>query len=124
MPWRCRLVDKPETKEQVEPGDMWYLPAMTADAENEAFYTKHTFSPEYLRDHRANRPPLMVALPDGEFWMVDQRFRGKASGWTVTGSPPAITARPSIVSDGYHGWLTDGVLSDDLEGRTYGNVDS
>lgn len=61
---------------------------------------------------------LVVMLPDGMEWMIDGRARS-GGRWTRTGEPPAITARPSIASPGYHGWLTAGVLSDDLEGRTY-----
>ena len=57
---------------------------------------------------------LVVKLPVGE-WVID----GPASGggkWTRTGSPPIITARPSIgvlKKDGgfaYHAFLTDGIL--------------
>lgn len=62
---------------------------------------------------------LTIKLPDGSEWIID----GPASngpGWQRTGIPPRITAQPSILSPGYHGWLTDGVLSDDLEGREYG----
>jgi hypothetical protein len=61
---------------------------------------------------------LTMMLPDGYEWAID----GPATSgghWTRTGTPPHITARPSILSPGYHGWLTDGVLSDDLEGRSY-----
>lgn len=61
---------------------------------------------------------LMVRVPGEHEWYVD----GPASngpGWTRTGTVPNITARPSIGSPNYHGWLTDGVLSDDLEGRKY-----
>lgn len=61
---------------------------------------------------------LMLRLPDGHDWMIDGPARS-GGGWTRTGTPPQITARPSIASPRYHGWLTDGVLSDDLEGRTY-----
>lgn len=66
---------------------------------------------------------LIVVLPTRAFWTIDgpaSNAPGKLPGWDRTGTPPVITARPSIGSDGYHGWLTDGVLSDDLEGRTYG----
>ncbi len=61
---------------------------------------------------------LMLYLPGGVPWIID----GPASGgghWERTGVPPAITVLPSIASPGYHGWLTDGELSADLEGRTY-----
>lgn len=56
---------------------------------------------------------LVVRLPDGQDWMID----GEASngtpgqpGWSRTGVPPKITARPSIATSKYHGFLTDGVL--------------
>jgi hypothetical protein len=60
---------------------------------------------------------LSVMLPDGQDWIVD----GPASngpGWTRTGTPPNVTATPSIGrtrEDGswiYHGWLRDGKLID------------
>lgn len=70
--------------------------------------------------------PLVLRLPGGGEWVIMQRASngaaredGYTGGWTWDGSPPRITARPSILVPGYHGWLTDGVLSDDLEGRTY-----
>ncbi len=62
---------------------------------------------------------LVVKLPGGAEWVID----GESSSggfWERTGTPPRITARPSILTPNYHGWLTDGVLSDDLEGRQYG----
>lgn len=58
---------------------------------------------------------LMVRTPGGFDWFVD----GPATngpGWTRSGEPPNVTARPSIgVPDhrgafAYHGFLTDGVL--------------
>lgn len=61
---------------------------------------------------------LIVRLPDGTDWVIDGPSRS-GGHWTRTGIAPQITARPSIASTRYHGWLTDGVLSDDLEGRTY-----
>lgn len=77
-----------------------------------------TLSDEYKAVHADRRPPLGIVLPSGEYWVVDQVAAG-GGGWTVTGEPPNLTARPSVLSPMYHGWLTDGVLSDDLEGRTY-----
>lgn len=62
---------------------------------------------------------LMLRLPDGTDWMIDGPTRS-GGGWSRTGTPPQITANPSIAAPGYHGWLRDGVLSDDLEGRSYG----
>jgi len=67
---------------------------------------------------------LVMRLPGGGEWAIDAPAQN-GPGWERSGEPPKITARPSILSHpsgsvrGYHGWLTDGVLSDDLEGRTY-----
>jgi hypothetical protein len=72
--------------------------------------------------HGADGRCLMLKLPDGSEWVIDGpagNAPGKIPGWERTGTPPLITARPSILSPGYHGFLTDGVLTDDLEGRTY-----
>jgi len=55
---------------------------------------------------------LMVALPPGggdDFWHVDGPAKGGGK-WTRTGTPPKITARPSILTPRYHGFLTDGFL--------------
>jgi len=64
---------------------------------------------------------LMVRLPSGHDWCVDGPSASDGY-WTRTGTVPNITAMPSIWDkrpNGYHGWLQDGVLTDDLEGRTY-----
>lgn len=65
-----------------------------------------------------------MCLPGNGEWTIDGPS-SNGQGWQRTGEPPNITVRPSILSHGsatrkeYHGWVTDGVLSDDLEGRTY-----
>lgn len=69
--------------------------------------------------HGSDGRCLMLRLPDGHDWTIDGPSRNDGTGWTRTGTPPKITARPSILSPNYHGWLTDGVLSDDLDGRSY-----
>jgi hypothetical protein len=60
---------------------------------------------------------LTVRLPDGVDWAIDGPARSKGEppkphAWTRTGEPPRITASPSILTPGYHGWLKDGVLHD------------
>lgn len=59
---------------------------------------------------------LVVRTPAGD-WTVDGTSSGDSKGWTRTGAPPKVTAKPSIGVYGpdgktfaYHGWLTDGVL--------------
>lgn len=66
-----------------------------------------------------------LVLPNGALWNIYGKMSDGSKGWDITGDIPKITARPSILSHAngvhgeYHGWLTDGVLSNDLEGRTY-----
>lgn len=62
---------------------------------------------------------LYLRLPDGHDWFIDGPSRS-GGYWTRSGTPPRLTVTPSIASPGYHGWLNDGVLTADLEGRTYG----
>jgi len=86
-------------------------------------YIDNVLSPEYRRDWLGKRPPLLVVLPCGCSWNIDSKATGSEHGWTVTGKAPDLTATPSINcihERGYHGWLRNGELSDDLEGRTYG----
>lgn len=127
MTWLCKLIDREAQKlrgENPSPGEMWLESRMVQPGPDGDFYKKHILSPEYLRDWDGKRPPLIVCLPDGAWWAIDQCYAGAKEGWTVTGLPPCVTVRPSIVSPGYHGWLTDGVLSDDIEGRIYAESDT
>jgi hypothetical protein len=55
---------------------------------------------------------LAVALPpDGgdDIWIVDMPSSSEGH-WTRTGTVPKVTARPSILTPRYHGFLTDGWL--------------
>ena len=72
---------------------------------------------EWLEPHMAGPDgiSLTMVLPDGHHWTIDGPSTS-GGGWTRTGTPPMITVRPSILTPHYHGWLTDGVLSDDLDG--------
>jgi hypothetical protein len=117
MAWPCRMVAEKGPKQT---GDMWYTPAMLT-GEHAGWYLGFHLSNEYKRDWLGKRPPLWVCLPGNWWFCVDsQTTDGAGQGWTVTGEPPKITVSPSINMVGlYHGWLRDGVLSDDVEGRTY-----
>lgn len=119
MPWQCKMVANRDTAEEI--GDMYF--SEHYDETHTSEFTR-PLSPEYQRDWLGKRAPLFVMTPAGP-WCVDaQSTDGNGNftghGWTVTGTPPNITVTPSINMVGtYHGWLTNGVLSDDLEGRTY-----
>jgi hypothetical protein len=56
----------------------------------------------------------IIALPDGGEWITTQSATG-GGYWTVTGTPPGITATPSIWHNspaGWHGFVRDGHLVD------------
>lgn len=67
-----------------------------------------------------------VRLPNGGIFDINSKSSTDHKPWDVTGEAPNITANPSIVHlgsahvKGWHGWLKNGVLTDDCEGRTYG----
>lgn len=66
----------------------------------------------YLDDDQG----LVVLLPCRSFWHPDRQDRT----WTRTGVPPNVTVTPSVNAVGrYHGWLRDGVLTEDCEGRVF-----
>lgn len=72
---------------------------------------------------------LVVVLPPAKedtrsnWWHVDGPSRNNGEpgpGWTRTGdprNPPSLSVSPSILTDGYHGFLTAGVLTDSLSDR-------
>lgn len=62
------------------------------------------------------RPPLCIVCPNGEQWEIDRKS-SNGTGWIVEGDWPNITCAPSIVVDGYHGFLRGGEFTADLEGR-------
>lgn len=74
------------------------------------------------------RTPFFVKLPDGyEFcpylraWNPEQGHHG--DGWRVTGELPHVTIEPSInVVGRYHGWIRNGIITDDCEGRTFADA--
>lgn len=124
MPWTCRYHES--RPKEAQPGDMWPEPEMI-EGELAEYYRKHWLSEEYFQVWYGKRPPLMVTLPNGTDFCVDRRPSSGGSGWTVTGTPPHITVSPSINDApgkpyGYHGWLRDGVLSDDVDGRPLGRL--
>lgn len=94
-------------------GDMWWAdPAIDNDHDL-------LLSPEH-----AGKRPLLVRLPGnvdfavyGPTWMAGGPG---PSGWRVDGEPPLLLISPSINIGGvYHGYLQNGVISDDCEGRKY-----
>lgn len=130
MSWRLRLIDAPVTPEQhavLQAGDCWEAPFMIADDSIGLYYLEHALSRQYMEQQYGKRPPYIVYLPPGLAFCVDAKYRGGSwgdnhgrEGWTVEGELPAITVSPSVNLVGiYHGWLRDGAISADVEGRSF-----
>ena len=61
-----------------------------------------------------------VVTPPGDphdVWIIDSEA-SSGGHWTRTGTPPRLTVTPSILMPRYHGFLTDGVLTDSLPDRS------
>lgn len=116
MSWKIRLHERRPEKPAV--GDMWPAPwLIDMDRANPA---SRWVSAEYRRDWLGKRPPMVVVLPGYGEWCIDSPMSGTKLGWLVTGQPPAVTITPSINCEGiYHGFILDGVVGDDVEGRRF-----
>lgn len=115
MPWPTRY--HPTEPETLQVGDVYPFPVDSAHC-----------SRQYL-ERNSGRPPLIVVLPCGTRFLVDRALRD-GDGWDVSGPPERLTVSPSISvltrSDaqrpderGWHGYLRDGVLTDDVDGRRF-----
>ena len=63
-----------------------------------------------------------VMMPGGQEWVVyGPSSNGKP--WDVKGTPPDITAHPSIgILPYYHGYIRGGVITEDCDGRKFEGV--
>lgn len=141
MPTKLRLVGveftngqviDAKSKKPVVPGDAFYDPHRLRGKDNGV-----RLSALYREGALMNRDPIVVVLPNGQFWSPDERAYTRpeteppkdggpkaldewrnsgwhGEGWTITGALPEISVTPSINTESYHGTLTNGVLSDDL----------
>lgn len=98
---------------RVDTGEIWTERSAPAGAMRDAASWLANFKSGYRAGHDGMM--LQCKLPDGMWWTID----GPASnappdqpGWTRTGEVPDITARPSIATPGYHGFLTAGYLEE------------
>lgn len=121
MPWT--IVFHEERPEKPKVGDMWPAPWLVEDEDGpRAFFLSDAFLARWDKGER--RMPLVVRMPDGTDFCVDSPTfaNGKrgSGGWAVSGTPPKITLAPSINLVGfYHGYIIDGVITDDVEGRKF-----
>lgn len=118
MPWTCFLVTE-------IPGEEFLF-----DVPGEGMRTFSMLQPGAMWFDNGDKDDLVVKLPSGSEWYIDRGRlineqtdrigKPRLPQWTRTGEPPNVTASPSINHVGqYHGWLQNGVLSDDCEGRVF-----
>jgi hypothetical protein len=128
--WTCRLVEyePPYVRGDYQVGDMFWGPTAEEQARrdpkfNRWVYLQCRYLSDYYKENNINRRPLFLVLPDNTLFCVDGQFWNMGEhhgGWEVKGDAPNITVSPSInIVGSYHGWLIDGVLSADCEGRLY-----
>lgn len=118
MPWTLRLIDNPgpdkKAWDALQVGDCYF--------QEQERITLNNLSDQYHAEN-SNRRPLVVILPGRNFFCVDSKCfneKGLYGGWVVKGIPPKITVTPSINAVGrYHGFITNGIISDDCEGRKF-----
>jgi hypothetical protein len=96
-----RRLDTGEEVVGAPPGAMFYYEDIMPEAD-----MTHFSNPAGGPDGKH----LIVVLPDGHWWHIDSIAQNASKPWDRSGVPPNVTARPSILTDTYHGFLTDGVL--------------
>lgn len=104
-------------------GTMFFVPKDADTTEWPWHYAAPKRVSDYYHQHNSHRDLLFVILPGNNLFLVDGKcWRGSElyGGWTVHGEAPLITVQPSININGfYHGYLTNGIIGDDVEGRHF-----
>jgi len=130
MSWQLKLIEYTGQDARTIPvGSIWYADAKVLSEESDDhldwpdFFASRKRLSDYYLTNNTHRLPLLVMLPKAGVFCVDSKCwdqNGMHGGWTVTGTAPLITVSPSINVVGvYHGFIQNGVLTDDCEGRTY-----
>lgn len=112
MSWPIRMRDEPRDANEemaARVGDMWY---------------EDSTDPGYLAAVRhlayLGKRPLIVVLPGLVRFPVYGPATTTGTPWAVEGEPPLLTLTPSInVAGVYHGFIQNGVITDDCEGRKF-----
>lgn len=104
-------------------GTMFALPKDADMNEWPWFLADKEYLSDYYQQHNNHRQPLFVVLPKQILFLLDGKCYSNGrhyGGWEVTGEAPNITVSPSInMYHSYHGFLQNGVIGDDVEGRTF-----
>lgn len=127
--WSCRLIDFKQgmTNNDLKVGDMFFIDPAEWMEDGHYRWPSYYASPKRLssfyKSYTQDRPPILVMLPSRVLWCVDSMCVNSGNwygGWSVTGKAPNISVSPSInVGGHYHGFLTNGVIGNDVEGRKY-----
>jgi len=131
MPWQCFMVEDLGYS-QNENGEVSWRKFRLADG-SEVLWNDLKPGAMWWSRYSGEPDELCIKLPGGnvgnEFNMDLGRHRNEGKmtkihpAWQRTGEAPNITLTPSINWVGqYHGWLQNGILTDDCEGRTYGSI--
>jgi len=126
MPWNLRLIPWVDglTHNDLVPGDCFFFDPTwpSTDGNYWVHHNVEHLSEQYHRDNHW-RLPLVVTMVSRTLFCVDSQCwsdRAYYGGWTVHGEPPFITVSPSINIGGvYHGFIVNGVLGDDVDGRKF-----
>lgn len=113
MSWPCRLVAADTSPKEV--GDVWFTWSL------DGVDLCDVLSVEYTRDWAGVRPPVVIRLPGPVDVCLDRQVDGEGGhGWTVRGVAPHLTVTPSVNIIGvYHGFIRDGFVTPDCQGRLY-----
>ena len=115
MPWSLRQVSGQQEYQSIREKDgalatiglWWYV-------------DPSKFTPN--KGTAANGQCVCVVLPPGGAagWFYPYHVYQNNQQWTVEGDWPNVTITPSINCPGYyHGWIRDGQITDDCEGRVF-----
>ena len=115
--WKIVLHEK--RPEHPKVGDLFPAPWILQRQKN------FGLSPQYFALPEPRRLPLTIILPGGTPFCIDEMARARGDyygvGWAVSGDPAtSLTLAPSVnIVGAYHGWIRDGVISEDVEGRRF-----
>ncbi|WP_156967925.1 hypothetical protein [Methylosinus sp. PW1] len=99
------------------PGMAWYQPwYWHPDGSGCLPRGSEFLSDYYWKDWADKRAPICVVCPNGEQWEIDRKS-SNGNGWVVVGELPDITVSPSILVNGYHGFLRGVQFTADVDGR-------
>lgn len=131
MPWMITF--RGERPKNPVVGDAYFAReehCLPRDGDRPPVAYAHDLTPQF---EQAGRRPIMVVLPCGYHFCIDSAYWSNADtnphrlGWDVRiDAPPVegerllVTLAPSVNVVGcYHGWIRNGEITGDVEGRTF-----